>query len=119
MRNSRTLGRLVWFHVPPRLTAKTEEEIKTGQLQRSPEEQNKVMAEKRMALDLIEGCVPGLRSLLLLRLILQQICRFPEASHSGSDIHLSFLPSHILIITQASSAFTMKTFIVSSYLCMM
>ncbi|KAF8971759.1 Bestrophin, RFP-TM, chloride channel-domain-containing protein [Flammula alnicola] len=55
IRNARTLGRLFWFHVPPRLTAKTPEEIETGRVQRSTQELNKVMAEKRMALDLIEG----------------------------------------------------------------
>jgi len=57
IRNSRTLGRLIWFHVPPRLTAKTPEEIQTGVLQRSTQEMNKVMLEKLMALDLIEGSV--------------------------------------------------------------
>ncbi|KAF9479416.1 UPF0187-domain-containing protein [Pholiota conissans] len=58
IRNSRTLSRLIWFHVPPRLTPKTPEEIASGQVQRSEEELNRVMAEKLMALDLIEGfCV--------------------------------------------------------------
>ena len=57
IRNARTLGRLVWFHVPPRLTPKTPEETQSGECQRSIQEMNKVMAEKRMALDLIEGCV--------------------------------------------------------------
>ncbi|KAJ3777473.1 UPF0187-domain-containing protein [Lentinula raphanica] len=55
IRNTRTMGRLVWYHVPPRLTPKTDEEIKSGQLNRSHEELVKVMAEKRLALDLIEG----------------------------------------------------------------
>lgn len=57
IRSSRTLGRLFWFHVPPRLTAKTPEEIQAGLLQRSTQEMNKVMSEKIMALDLIEGSV--------------------------------------------------------------
>jgi hypothetical protein len=51
------MGRLIWFHVPPRLTPKTLEEIQSGERQRSIEEMNKVMEEKRMALDLIEGFV--------------------------------------------------------------
>ena len=51
------MGRLIWFHVPPRLTPKTPEETQSGECQRSIEEMNKVMVEKRMALDLIEGCV--------------------------------------------------------------
>ncbi|KAJ4501430.1 Bestrophin, RFP-TM, chloride channel-domain-containing protein [Lentinula lateritia] len=55
IRNSRTMGRFVWYHVPPRLTPKTDAEIASGQLDRSHEELVKVMAEKRMALDLIEG----------------------------------------------------------------
>jgi len=57
VKNSRTLGRLFWFHVPPRLTVKTPEEIQTGLLQRPTQEMNKVMSEKFMALDLIEGSV--------------------------------------------------------------
>ncbi|PPR04269.1 hypothetical protein CVT26_004059 [Gymnopilus dilepis] len=58
IRNTRTLGRLIWFHVPPRVSPKTAEEIQSGTLQRSEEEMNKVMAEKRMALDLLEGFSP-------------------------------------------------------------
>jgi len=61
IRNSRSLARLFWFHVPPYLTAKTPEEIKTGQVQRSAQELNKVMSEKRMALDLIEGFAVSLK----------------------------------------------------------
>ncbi|KDR72660.1 hypothetical protein GALMADRAFT_252832 [Galerina marginata CBS 339.88] len=55
IRNSRTLGRLIWFHVPLRLTAKTAEEIQSGKTLRPEEELNKIMTEKRMALDLLEG----------------------------------------------------------------
>ncbi|EIN06373.1 UPF0187-domain-containing protein [Punctularia strigosozonata HHB-11173 SS5] len=55
MRNSRTLGRLIWFHVPPILTPKTQEENDLGVLKRSPHEMHEVMVEKRLALDLIEG----------------------------------------------------------------
>ncbi|KAF5392984.1 hypothetical protein D9757_001166 [Collybiopsis confluens] len=53
IQHSRTLGRLVWFHVPPRLTPRTAEEISTGIMNRTNSELMKVMAEKRMALDLI------------------------------------------------------------------
>lgn len=49
------MGRLVWFHVPPRLTPKTVQESEGGQVMRSTQELIKVMAEKRMALDLIQG----------------------------------------------------------------
>jgi ion channel-forming bestrophin family protein len=55
MRNSRTISRLVWFHVPPRLTPKTPEEVASGQVVRPAAEMGKVMAEKRVALDLIVG----------------------------------------------------------------
>ncbi|KAH6897922.1 Bestrophin, RFP-TM, chloride channel-domain-containing protein [Coprinopsis sp. MPI-PUGE-AT-0042] len=55
IRNSRTLGRLVWFHVPARLSPKTPEETQSGRVERSPQELNKVMSEKRIALDLIHG----------------------------------------------------------------
>ncbi|THU84170.1 UPF0187-domain-containing protein [Dendrothele bispora CBS 962.96] len=61
IRNSRTIGRLVWFHVPPRLTPKTKEEEASGQMMRSTAELVKVMAEKRMALDLIEGFAVALK----------------------------------------------------------
>lgn len=49
------MGRLVWFHVPPRLTPKTPQETDSGRVNRSPEEMIKVMVEKRMALDLVEA----------------------------------------------------------------
>ncbi|KAK0464346.1 Bestrophin, RFP-TM, chloride channel-domain-containing protein [Desarmillaria tabescens] len=52
---ARTMGRLVWFHVPPRLAPKTPQEIESGRTNRSPEEMIKVMTEKRMALDLVEA----------------------------------------------------------------
>ncbi|SJL07656.1 uncharacterized protein ARMOST_11006 [Armillaria ostoyae] len=55
IKHARTMGRLVWFHVPPRLTPKTPEETDSGRVNRSPEEMVKVMAEKRMALDLVEA----------------------------------------------------------------
>jgi ion channel-forming bestrophin family protein len=55
MRNSRTLSRLIWFHVPPRFSGKTAEELQAGQVERSTQELESAMAEKRMALDLIEG----------------------------------------------------------------
>lgn len=55
IKNARTMGRLIWYHVPPRLTPKTAEETISGQVMRSSQELNKVMAEKRMALDLVLG----------------------------------------------------------------
>lgn len=53
MQDSRALGRLIWYHVPPRLTPRTAEEISTGLVNRTSSELLKVMAEKRMALDLV------------------------------------------------------------------
>jgi len=55
IRNSRCMTRLIWFHVPPRLTPKTATEIENGKVDRSEEEMLKVMAEKQTALDLIQG----------------------------------------------------------------
>ena len=55
IKNARTLDRLIWFHVPTRLTPKTQEEIDSGKLQRNLEEIEIVMKEKRIALDLVEG----------------------------------------------------------------
>ncbi|KAI0057278.1 UPF0187-domain-containing protein [Artomyces pyxidatus] len=54
MRNARTLTRLIWFHVPLRLTPKTPEET-NNPAPRNVEEIRKIMKEKRAALDLIEG----------------------------------------------------------------
>ncbi|KAF7301067.1 hypothetical protein MIND_00670600 [Mycena indigotica] len=53
IRNSRTMGRLIWYHIPPRLTP--------GPGERSAHEYAKVMAEKRMALDLIEAYAVSLK----------------------------------------------------------
>ncbi|TFK32431.1 Bestrophin, RFP-TM, chloride channel-domain-containing protein [Crucibulum laeve] len=61
IRDSRALGRLIWFHVPPRFSNKTAEEVASGQLQRSTEELSKAMSEKRMALDLVEGFAVALK----------------------------------------------------------
>jgi len=55
IRDSRTMGRLIWFHVPPLLSAKTPEEIQSGTLNRTKQEMMQVMAEKRLALDLVEA----------------------------------------------------------------
>jgi len=57
IRDSRTMGRLIWFHVPPLLSAKTPEEIQSGTLNRAKQEMMQVMAEKRLALDLVEAYV--------------------------------------------------------------
>ncbi|KAJ7619496.1 Bestrophin, RFP-TM, chloride channel-domain-containing protein [Roridomyces roridus] len=53
IRNSRTMGRLIWYHVPVRLSPKTTDESSSGKTMRSAQELNKAMAEKRMALDLV------------------------------------------------------------------
>ena len=45
VRNTRTLSRLIWFHVPLRLTLKTPEESASGKVNRPVSELNKVMAE--------------------------------------------------------------------------
>ncbi|KAF7354224.1 hypothetical protein MVEN_01110200 [Mycena venus] len=54
IRNARTMGRLIWYHVPPRLTPGTN-------ANRPPQEMAKVMAEKRMALDLVEAFAVALK----------------------------------------------------------
>jgi ion channel-forming bestrophin family protein len=51
------MSRLIWFHVPPLVSQKTAAEIASGKLERSREEQLRVMEEKRHALDLIEGYI--------------------------------------------------------------
>ncbi|KAJ6615405.1 Bestrophin, RFP-TM, chloride channel-domain-containing protein [Mycena sp. CBHHK59/15] len=61
IKNARSMGRLIWYHVPPRLTVKTTEETISGQVMRSPQELNKAMAEKRMALDLVQGFTVALK----------------------------------------------------------
>ncbi|KAJ7206054.1 Bestrophin, RFP-TM, chloride channel-domain-containing protein [Mycena pura] len=61
IKNARTLGRVIWYHVPPRLTPKTPEETASGKVIRSVQELNKAMAEKRMALDLILGFTVALK----------------------------------------------------------
>ncbi|TEB37921.1 UPF0187-domain-containing protein [Coprinellus micaceus] len=55
VKHSRTISRLIWFHVPLRLSPKTPEEVQSGQSERSVKEMSKVMAEKKMALDLLHG----------------------------------------------------------------
>ncbi|KAF9261672.1 hypothetical protein L218DRAFT_905097 [Marasmius fiardii PR-910] len=55
IRNCRVMGRLIWYHVPPCMTPRTPQEQESGKLKRSKVELAKVMAEKRSALDLIEG----------------------------------------------------------------
>ncbi|KAJ3891729.1 Bestrophin, RFP-TM, chloride channel-domain-containing protein [Lentinula edodes] len=61
IQHSRSLGRLIWYHVPPRLTPRTAEEISTGLMNRTSSELVRVMAEKRMALDLILGFAVALK----------------------------------------------------------
>lgn len=58
VKNTQTLMRFIWFHVPLRLTPKTpEESAKPEAPPRSKEEMESVMTEKRAALDLLEGYV--------------------------------------------------------------
>ncbi|KAF7358772.1 hypothetical protein MSAN_01216200 [Mycena sanguinolenta] len=54
IRNARTMGRLIWYHVPPRLTPGPNPN-------RTTQEMAKVMAEKSMALDLIEAFAVSLK----------------------------------------------------------
>jgi ion channel-forming bestrophin family protein len=62
VRNSRTMGRLIWFHVPPLLSPRTQKEKESGGLlERERTELRKVMAEKRLALDLLEGYAIALK----------------------------------------------------------
>ncbi|KAJ7468696.1 Bestrophin, RFP-TM, chloride channel-domain-containing protein [Mycena latifolia] len=61
IKNSRTMGRLIWYHAPPRLSPKTAEETVSGKVIRSEQELNKAMAEKRMALDLVLGFAVALK----------------------------------------------------------
>ncbi|KAJ7260876.1 Bestrophin, RFP-TM, chloride channel-domain-containing protein [Mycena haematopus] len=61
IKNARSMGRLIWYHVPPRLTPKTAEETISGKVIRSSQELTKVMAEKRMALDLVLGFAVALK----------------------------------------------------------
>ena len=66
MRNARTLTRLIWFHVPLKLSPHTAEDARTaegaegadkgrGKGEKGREEVRRVMREKRMALDLVDG----------------------------------------------------------------
>ncbi|KII87025.1 hypothetical protein PLICRDRAFT_242552 [Plicaturopsis crispa FD-325 SS-3] len=58
VRNVRTFARLAWMHVPPRLESQHPENMTTEERER---EAIKVMAEKRIALDLLEGFVVALK----------------------------------------------------------
>lgn len=51
VRNSRTFGRLLWFHVPLLLTPRSPSQPAVN----DAEVEERIMREKRMALDLIEG----------------------------------------------------------------
>jgi len=73
------MGRFIWFHVPPRTSAKSPEETSAGKLIRSRQELEKVMAEKRMALDLVEGCAEY---------------PFVEAGHSNPSLRFAVALKH-------------------------
>jgi putative membrane protein len=62
IRTSRTLSRLIWFHVPLRLVPETKDVKKDEDDKKAQAESNKtaenakrVMIEKRMTLDLVEA----------------------------------------------------------------
>ena len=56
VKNIHTLSRLIWFHVPLRLTPKTPQELAQPVApSRSKEEVETVMREKHRALELLEG----------------------------------------------------------------
>lgn len=59
MRATRTFARLVWFHVPLRLGPKPQNNSSTEEVKpaNKAEEIRRMMAEKRMALDLLQGWV--------------------------------------------------------------
>ncbi|KAL0573005.1 hypothetical protein V5O48_008951 [Marasmius crinis-equi] len=59
IRNARTTARLIWVHVPPRMSSKPAED--QGKREK---EIRQVMAEKRMALDLTEGFAVALKHYL-------------------------------------------------------
>jgi hypothetical protein len=52
IRNIRTLSRLIWYHVPARLTP-SRQDVPLRDIERALE-------EKKIALDLLEGYVPPL-----------------------------------------------------------
>jgi putative membrane protein len=55
-KNTLTLSRLIWFHVPLRLTPKTQQELaKPVAPPRGKEEVETVMGEKWVAVEMIEG----------------------------------------------------------------
>jgi putative membrane protein len=97
IRTSRTTGRLIWFHVPPLIRQKTAEEIATGKTTRTTEELTKVMAEKRIALDLVAGFAIATKhhlrgemgiyfeDLYKLVHVLQHASRQPKQSHHKSN----------------------------------
>ncbi|KAJ7052274.1 Bestrophin, RFP-TM, chloride channel-domain-containing protein [Mycena amicta] len=55
IRNARATGRLIWYHVPPRLTPKTAEETSSGK------SSTRSWRRKRMALDLVLGFAVSLK----------------------------------------------------------
>lgn len=81
MRTARTLGRLIWYHVPPALTPHTPAETASGHLDRSVKELTAVMAEKRMALDLVDGYVYRVLISAQLTVPISQFCGGFEASY--------------------------------------
>jgi len=91
VKNTQTLMRFIWFHVPLRLTPKTSEEsAKPEAPPRSKEEMERVMTEKRAALDLLEGYVTsceiiGPSILIAPRAHAAQVCIRAETSSPGYE----------------------------------
>lgn len=61
IRTTRAMGRIIWLQVPPCLTPLTHEELQSGEFRRERAELMRVMKEKRMAMDLIEGFAVALK----------------------------------------------------------
>ncbi|KAJ3566803.1 hypothetical protein NP233_g6772 [Leucocoprinus birnbaumii] len=61
IKNVRTLSRLIWFHVPLRLSPRAGTEVDASSARRTVGEMKIIMAEKYMALDLVEGLAVALK----------------------------------------------------------
>lgn len=91
MKNARILSRLIWYHVPPTLTPYTAEDKALDKTaRRSAQEADRVMMEKNMALDLIEGYVCLLGVAKALRLAARFAVALKHHLRGESQILLSF-----------------------------
>jgi putative membrane protein len=55
IRNTRTMARLIWYHVPPRLSRTVPSDGQDSAESILKREMQQIMAEKKMALDVLEG----------------------------------------------------------------